>query len=221
MTQTPQEIRWFHSIELAPGVHTVSADATAQLRKREQAMLDGIELKGKSVLDIGAWDGYFTFAAKRRGAKRVMALDHFCWSGEGWGSKAGFDFAREKLGMQDVEDIDLEVEQINPESVGSRFDVVLFLGVLYHLRHPLLGLERAASVCTETMVVETAVDARWMRRPAMVFYPGKELNGDPTNWWGPNVPCMVAMLKDLGFSKVSWDHCPGFKKGRAYFVARR
>jgi tRNA (mo5U34)-methyltransferase len=93
-------------------------------------------------LDIGAWDGNFSFAAQRHGAVRVLATDHFCWSGAGWGTKDGFDFANGKM-KAGVESLEIDVPDISPEHVGT-FDVVLFLGVLYHLRHPLLGLERAA-----------------------------------------------------------------------------
>jgi tRNA (mo5U34)-methyltransferase len=89
-----------------------------------------------------------------------------------------------------------------------------------NLRHPLLGLERAESVAKETLILETVLDARWLRRPAMVFYPDSELNGDPTNWWGPNAACVTAMLKKLGFKRIERSNNPSYKK-RAYFVARR
>jgi tRNA (mo5U34)-methyltransferase len=82
------------------------------------------------------------------------------------------------------------------------FDVVLFLGVLYHLRHPLLALERVASVTRELMIVETVVDLVGFRRPAMVFYPDRELNNDPTNWWGPNAAAVEAMIRSVGFDEV-------------------
>jgi tRNA (mo5U34)-methyltransferase len=211
------EIRWFHSIELGNEEHTISAQRTERERQREAACLDGVDLRGKSVLDVGAWDGYFSFAAKRRGAARVLATDHFCWSGEGWGSKEGFEFARSRLNV-DVEDLDIDVPDLSPERLGGTFDVVLFLGVLYHLRHPLLGLERVASVCAETLVLETAIDAEWSRRPMMVFYPGRERNDDPTNWWAPNIPCAVAMLKEVGFSEVE---VRKVRSGRACFIGRR
>ena len=212
------DIKWFHSIELEPGVHTISKDKTDKLRAREESYFKLVDFKGKSVLDIGAWDGYFSFAAKRRGAARVLATDHFCWSGKGWGTKAGFDFANEKLGAN-IESMEIDVPDLSPERVGT-FDIVLFMGVFYHLRDPLLGLGRAASVAKETIVVETVIDAKWIRRPAMVFYPGKELNNDPTNWWGPNEACVIAMLKDLGFQHIDTLKDP-VHKGRAHFIARR
>jgi tRNA (mo5U34)-methyltransferase len=82
------------------------------------------------------------------------------------------------------------------------FDVVLFLGVLYHLPHPLLALERLASVTRRLLVLETVVDMTGIRRPAVAFYPGRELNGDPTNWWGPNIPAVEGMLQASGFTSV-------------------
>jgi len=213
-----KDIRWFHSMELEPGVHTISPAETEKLRTREEAYFKRVDLKGKSLLDIGAWDGNFSFAAKRHGAVRVLATDHFCWSGAGWGTKDGFDFANAKM-KAGVESLEIDVPDISPGHVGT-FDVVLFLGVLYHLRHPLLGLERAASVAKGTLIVETVLDAGWMRRPAMVFYPGPELNNDPTNWWGPNAACVTAMLKDVGFRDIEQFADPVHKK-RAHFVARR
>ena len=80
--------------------------------------------------------------------------------------------------------------------------------VLYHARHPLLALERAASVCTGTLVVETVLDAMEVVRPAMVFYPGAELKNDPSSWWGPNRPCVEAMLRDVGFRHIRFTPTP-------------
>lgn len=157
-------------------------------------------LTGKSVLDIGAWDGFFSFAAERRGAARVLATDSFSWSGRGWGSRAGFELARSAYGSR-VEDLEIDVMDLAPERIG-RFDVVLFLGVLYHLKHPLLALERVASVTGERLILETVVDLAGVQRPAMAFYPGRELNDDPTNWWAPNLPGLRAMLHTVGFTRV-------------------
>jgi tRNA (mo5U34)-methyltransferase len=83
------------------------------------------------------------------------------------------------------------------------FDVVFFLGVLYHLRHPLLALERVASVTGDMLILETVVDMVGVSRPAMAFYPGRELGNDPTNWWGPNLPAIEGMLRDVGFARVA------------------
>ena len=90
---------------------------------------------------------------------------------------------------------------LSPERIGT-FDVVLFLGVLYHLRDPLLALERVASVARDLLVLETVVDMVGFGRPAAAFYPDRELNGDPTNWWGPNIPAVHGMLRCSGFDRV-------------------
>ena len=190
-------IRWYHTIDLGGGVVTKGIDDTP-LRL---ARLDlPPSLAGLTVLDIGAWDGFFSFEAERRGAARVVAADYYSWHGTGWGSKAGFELARSALGSK-VEDLDIDVMDLSPERVGQ-FDVVFFLGVLYHLRHPLLALERIASVTRKRLILETVVDMVGVRRPAMAFYPGRELNHDPTNWWAPNVPALHGMLRDVGFAEV-------------------
>ena len=157
-------------------------------------------LRGRSVLDVGAWDGFFSFEAERRGAERVLATDHFCWSGPGWGTREGFDLARRALGSG-VEDRDVDVLRLSPDEVGT-FDVTLFLGVLYHLRDPLVALERVASVTGDTLVLETVVDLLDVSRPAMAFYPGRELDDDPTNWWAPNPPALMGMLGTVGFRQA-------------------
>ncbi len=193
-----EAIRWYHTIDLGGGIVTKGIDDSA-LRL---ARLDlPRSLTGLTVLDIGAWDGFFSFEAERRGASRVVAADYFSWHGTGWGSKAGFELARAALGSR-VEDLDIDVMDLSPERVGQ-FDVVFFLGVLYHLRHPLLALERIASVTRKLLILETVVDMVGIRRPAVAFYPGRELNNDPTNWWAPNLPALHGMLRDVGFDEVT------------------
>ena len=81
-------IEWWHTIDLGHGVVTPGVDPSAA---RLPQIRFPIDLTNKTVLDIGAWDGFFSFEAERRGASRVLATDHFCWSCEGWGTKAGFD----------------------------------------------------------------------------------------------------------------------------------
>jgi tRNA (mo5U34)-methyltransferase len=191
------EIRWYHSIDLGNGIVTPGVDPSASRLPKLRFPED---MTGRTALDIGAWDGFFSFEFERRGATRVMAVDSFSWSGAGWGTKAGFELARQVLGSS-VEDRELEVLDLSPGSAGV-FDVVLFAGVLYHLRHPLLALERVASVTGELLILETQADLVGTRRPAMAFYPGRDLNRDPSNWWAPNPPALVAMLRDVGFTRV-------------------
>ncbi|HKE85650.1 MAG TPA: DUF1698 domain-containing protein [Vicinamibacterales bacterium] len=190
-------IRWYHSIDLGHGLVTPGVDDTP-IRLARLGL--PASFAGLTVLDIGAWDGFFSFEAERRGAARVLATDLFAWRGPTWSTKAGFELARAALGSR-VEDLEIDVMELTPERVGM-FDVVLFLGVLYHLPHPYLAIERVASVTRRLLVLETVVDMIGFARPAAAFYPGRELNGDPTNWWGPNVPAVEGMLKTSGFSDV-------------------
>ena len=175
------------------------------------------DLSGRTVLDVGAWDGFYSLEAERRGAKRVLATDSFAWSGGNWGSKRGFELARRALESR-VEDRQIDVLDLSPSEVGT-FDLVLFLGVLYHMRHPLRALERVASVSSGQVVVETHVDMLGLRRPAMAFYPGRELKGDPTSWWGPNSQAVDGLLRMAGFRDVRlvWLERPARRLGRAAY----
>jgi len=192
-----EKIKWFHKIDLGNDLVTPGRKKTFQEIKRI-----GIpeNLEGKTVLDIGAWDGYYSFESEKRGAKRVLATDYYIWAGRGWGSKAGFELARRVLNSK-VEDKLINVFDISPETVGT-FDIVLFLGVLYHLQNPLLALEKISNVTKELAIIETVCDMLDYNRPAIAFYPNNELAGDPTNWCGPNFLAMESMLKTVGFKTI-------------------
>ena len=193
------KIDWYHSIDLGNGIIT---PGYAQNISPYSEKIIGLpeNLTGVTVLDIGAWDGFYSFAAEKRGASRVLATDWFVWRELKKNGKAGFELARKVLNSK-VEDLEIDVLELSPERVGI-FDLVLFLGVLYHLRHPLLALEKVASVTGKQLILETHVDLLDCDRPAMAFYPGRELNDDPTNWCGPNPAMIKAMLKIVGFKKV-------------------
>lgn len=191
--------RWFHSIDLGDGDVTRGANPNFRLR----GMADIIfrrGVAGKTILDIGAWDGFYSFEAERRGAARVLATDHFCWSGEGWGTKQGFDYAHARLRSR-VESVDVDLPDLNPVKLGT-FDVALFLGVLYHLQDPYAGLKTAAAMTHDLLIVETVTACNAFPLPVMRFYLGKELNNDPTNFWAPNSLCLRRMLQDLGFRRI-------------------
>ncbi len=202
MKVTQQEVdkhKWFHTIDFGDGVVSKGIKPARTIQREADAFFKyGVE--GKSVLDIGAWDGVFSIEAHRRGAKRVMASDYFCWTGPGWGKKAAFDLAKQALAPEIEEKISDRFD-LTPANVGT-FDVVLLLGVLYHLKHPLLGLERVAPLASGMMIVETVTALDSMYQPTMVFYPGTELNDDPTNWWAPNIACVIAMVEVVGFKKI-------------------
>jgi tRNA (mo5U34)-methyltransferase len=155
------------------------------------------DLTGATLLDIGAWDGWFSFEAEKRGA-RVTAVDCV--------EIANFLRLHHRLGSC-VEYRILDVYELPGAGLG-RFDYVLFLGVLYHLKHPLLALEIVCALTGETAVVESfAVDApTWAQHPEripwMEFYETDELGGLLDNWSGPSVSCIVAMARAAGFARV-------------------
>lgn len=105
----PLPQRWFHSFEFPDGEQVEGIKPLASLRE-EADQIFSQPLAGRRVLDIGAWDGFFSFEAERRGAAEVLATDHFCWSGQGWGDKSGFDHAHARFGSQ-VRSLDLDVAQ--------------------------------------------------------------------------------------------------------------
>jgi len=191
------KINWFHTIDLGNNIVTPGIDRSTE--KLKTLMLPE-NLKGRTVLDIGAFDGFFSFEAERRGAKRVLATDCPCWDRAGWGSRAGFDLAKKILNSK-VESKVIDVLDISPQKIGT-FDLVLFLGVLYHVRHPLLALEKVFSVTEKQLILETHVSMCSVKQPVMRFYPGDENNNDSTNWWGPNVAVVQAMLRDVGFKRI-------------------
>jgi tRNA (mo5U34)-methyltransferase len=208
-------IRWWHSIDLGNGIVTKGATDT-RTKIRHVGMPD--DLTGWSVLDIGAWDGFFSFEAEKRGASRVVALDHVVWNDPTVG-RQGFDLAHRILDSK-VEDVDCEVHSITPEKVGGVYDLVLFLGVLYHVRHPLLALERVSSVCGNQLILETHVDMEESTRPLLAFYPETECANDHSNWFGPNRAAVEAMLKVVGFKtvKMVWSHIDSKKNPVGYKV---
>jgi len=201
----PEDIRaevakvgWWHRIDLGHGIITPGTDDSPRKLARLGMPAD---LTGQSVLDIGAWDGFFSFEAERRGAARIVAIDA-SWTGpDGGPTKYGFACAHRALNSR-VEAHHLSAYDLDPASIGV-FDLVLFLGVLYHVRDPLGALERVRSVTRGTAIIETETDMLSTRRPALGFYPGAELNADPSNWFAPNVPALMGMVRAAGFSGAS------------------
>jgi len=152
------------------------------------------------VLDIGALDGFFSFEAERRGAARVLATDHFCWSHPGWGTRDGFNFMYRQLDSQ-VESLHVDLLALDHAVLGQ-FDILLFLGVLYHVKDPYSCLVAAAGMCSNHLIVETVTAFPLETLPAMLLYKPGELGGDPTNFWSPNVPALEVILESFGFSNV-------------------
>jgi tRNA (mo5U34)-methyltransferase len=167
------------------------------------------DLRGKRVLDVGARDGYFAFECERQGAE-VVAVDYADMELTGFG-------AAKRIYGSAVKYVQANVYDLSPEQMGS-FDVVLFLGVLYHLRHPLLALDRMRGLCRELLIVESLVcDARiftgfetgrslaelaptLVNVPLAQFLPVGRFHSDSTNKWVPNIACLQALLEDALFA---------------------
>jgi tRNA (mo5U34)-methyltransferase len=186
---------WFHTFEFANDVRTPGNDPSAT----KLAALALPDLSGLTVLDIGAVEGYFSFSAEALGAKRVLATDHVLWNPD-LPFRRRFDYMKNVLGSS-VEAGHLMVEECLPETIGT-FDVVLFLGVLYHAPNMMQYLNLVRSVTKRVAVVETLVDMLHIEEPIAAFYPAGSVNNDASNWWGPNIPCVEQMLSRAGFSEV-------------------
>jgi tRNA (mo5U34)-methyltransferase len=231
---SPEELRtradalgWFHPIDLGQGVVTHGLSTGPKLGPDEMP-----DLAGKTVLDIGAWDGYYSFQAERLGASRVVALDHYVWGVDMaarqlyWAECAekgvlpdhdrdttdfwrpelpgrrAFEFAKEVLHSK-VEPMLADFQTVDLDTVGH-FDVVLYLGVLYHMKEPLRALERVRSVTDEVAVIETqAVHIDGLEgQSLMQFFAGGQFIGDYGNWFVPTMDGLCQLALAGGFSRV-------------------
>jgi tRNA (mo5U34)-methyltransferase len=206
LSERVAKYHWHHSIDLG-GVVTPGDKSPELHRLESSAFFDCIRLDGSSVIDIGAWNGFYSFDAKRRGAERVVACDSYCWTHERYRGLETFELARGALGL-DVEALQVDLLELSPGSHGV-FDVVLLAGVLYHLQNPERGLEIAASLASEVLIVESQTDLNFIDRPSASYRDGK--------WW-PNIPCVFSMLKKLGFAHIDMSQV---SHNRAIFHAWR
>lgn len=214
---------WWHSIDLGQGVVTKGAKTPGTLQYEFES-LRLPDLRGKTVLDIGAWDGFFSFEAERRGARRVVALDHDVWTT--WPGKRGYDTAHKALDSK-VETVVDDFMTMDLEPLGT-FDVVFFLGVLYHLENPLASLRRVASLSNGVAIIEThaIVVPGYEHLEICEFYSSNQLNGDVSNWWGPNLKALEGMCRTAGFARVEVECRSGYvdalhPKGSLYRKTRR
>jgi tRNA (mo5U34)-methyltransferase len=215
----PQRIaelgEWFHNIDLG-GYRTAPnhflGDYPAVKWRRFAAALPA-DLTGRSVLDIGCNAGFYSIEMKRRGAARVVAID---WD-ERYLNQARF--------ATEVSDVAVDFRRLSVYDVGAlgeRFDIVLFMGVLYHLRHPLLALDLLHEhVTRDLLVFQSMLRGRPEVRPIAPDYPFSETaifddpawprlhfiehrySRDQTNWWIPNRAAAEAMLRSAGYAIVA------------------
>ena len=196
---------WHHTIHFPHGIASPGSYDPRQLFER----LALPDLRGKRVLDVGTRDGFYAFECEKLGAE-VVALDHID------PANTGFLAARKILGSS-VDFVEANVYEITPERLGS-FDVILFLGVLYHLRHPLLALDRLRAVSRGVVYVESLVcdqsvftgmqQSRPLAEiapslsgiPIAQFLPLGRFHPDWTNKWSPNVECLRALVEDSLFT---------------------
>lgn len=191
LIQKLNTLGWYHSIELPDGRVLPGVQTIEQLRGRIGRFPLPADLTGKRVLDIGAWDGWFTFEMERRGAS-VLAVDS---------ARQETFFQAKKLLNSKAEYLVEDVCYLSPREIGY-FDIVLFFGVLYHLKHPLLALEKLCALCTDTLCMDTLVidePARPQDRPILEFYESTELGGQYDNWCAPNTSCLLAFVRTAGF----------------------
>lgn len=204
---------WFHNLHLPGGVCTAPDHPLGDFPNfKWLEIADHLpsDLSGKRVLDIGCNAGFYSLAMAGRGAE-VVGIDmddHYLAQARWAADKAGAD----RVSFQKASVYELT-------ALPGHFDVVLFLGVLYHLRHPLLALDLIAEIDPGLLVVQTLTrgdeavseesrsDVDFQTRhklqtsswPAMAFIEST-FCGDPTNWWVPNHACVLAMLRSAGFT---------------------
>jgi tRNA (mo5U34)-methyltransferase len=212
------KLPWHHSIDLGSGIVTPGGKSLEICNAEAALIFDRVNLQNLSVLDIGAWNGVFSFEAKHRGASRVLATDSYTWEHPYFKGRDSFELARSVLGL-DVDARQIDVSDLSIETVG-KFDVVLYLGVFYHRYDAIESLKKVAALATKLLIVETHLDLRDLSVPAMAFYPGHELNNDATNWWGPNEHCVLDLLRGHGFSDIEMTAHPA-GHSRAIFHAWR
>ena len=223
---------WFHRIDLGDGLYTKTESVMGEPVDHPMGPWQTIQkllpadLGGKSVLDVGCNAGFYSFEAKRRGARRVLGVD-----GQRQHVRQGL-FVRKVLGLE-VEFRRLNVYELNPRAVG-RFDITLALGLLYHLKHPLLALENLYQVTNKMLVIETAIMPPAQTPPSFAYsfgatktttlHPLAYVENPPEakeqvfNWFLPGVDALQAMLRNTGFDEVELIE---EKNDRAVVVCRK
>jgi tRNA (mo5U34)-methyltransferase len=208
------EFVWHQRFELAPGVWTPGVSSVEWLCNAANLPAD---LSGKTVLDVGTTNGGTAFELERRGAARVVAVDIF--DPDWFGLRALSDF----LGSS-VEYVCTSVYELT-DRFPEPFDFVIFWGVLYHLRHPLLALDNVRSVTRLEASLETAVcdgelPRRQRARSLARFYRRDELSKDSSNWFAPTVAALEDWCVSAGFEIERVGAWPDRTPARAMLRAR-
>jgi tRNA (mo5U34)-methyltransferase len=199
---------WHQRFELAPGIFSPGANDVDWLLHTAGVPVD---LNGASVLDIGTTNGGAAFTLERRGASRVVATDivdpmHF-----------GFEAIHSALNSK-VEFRRLSVYELS-HSIQEQFDFVVFWGVLYHLRHPLLALDNVRAATRQTAYVETAIcDAELPEQTKTAlsrFYQLDQLGGDSSNWFAPNLSALIDWCRSSGLEPTAVSSWPQGGPSRA------
>jgi len=197
---------WHQQWEIFQNVFTPGRNSVATLMARAAVPAD---LTGMRVLDVGAFNCCCSFECERRGAAEVVALDLQD------PAALGFPVLREALGSTRVRFVQASVYNLDPETLG-KFDVVLFFGVLYHLRYPLLAIDQLRRIARGRIYIESLViDHRFIEGgrdlqelasyhpalpeiPLWQFYKTNELEGDYSNWFGPNIRAVLDAFESAG-----------------------
>ena len=195
---------WFHSFRFSSGLTTPGRDPSS--KKLHHLCLPS-KLSGLTVLDVGAYEGYFSFHMEQLGAEKVVAADEFVWSWLGTPAKPHFDGVRQALSSE-VIDITTSVENLSL-NIHETFDIVLFLGVLYHAPNMIEYLKQIRSMTRGVCILETYLDMLDVEAPAAEFFPAGAISNDSSNWWGPNVAAVAGMCERAGFAHTAfvnlWD----------------
>ena len=194
-----EEPYWFHRLTLPGGLVTPGWSDPRVDKLPHFGLPDNMD--GMRVLDIGCAEGFFSFEAERRGASEVIGIENYP------AMARKFEICRAALDSHARAHL-TSVYDLDPKTLGT-FDLVMFFGVLYHLRHPLLALQKIRSVCTGTLLMQTATCDNTSDTPLAEFHPFGIQSGppenpshDPTCFWFPNIACCVAMLQHAGFRDV-------------------